>query len=498
MTTTVLRPDVTNSGGGSFTVTGAASAHAALADSSDGTYIRKSATGTASILLGNGTTTISSAQIVRQVRVRGRVEATETDSKANLYLGTRVGAINYFTSAVAIRGVTAIGEVTGPWYTVAPDGGAWTQEKIDSIRVQFTDYKNAASRAYLYATYVDVDIAAQPTTTVTAPTGTITTTGLPDVSWTFSDTDGEAQSYYRVKIFDAATYGAGGFDPETATALWDSGTVSSIDTTTSVASILDDGTYRAYVKTAKTVNGSAFWSAWAYSGFVIDVTPPPTPTVAVAYASGAVTATVTGGSPTGFTSQTFEVQTSTDGGTTWADVRDGNALSPNGTYIATVADFDAPRGIVLAYRARAVGVSGDDQVASPWSSSATITVANDGLWWLKVVGYPALNISGVRVLNGPQEKQSGQVGVFQPIGREKSVVVEGSLGGADGSYDVMTGTDAEWTALLALVSSQQTILVQDPFGQQKYVRVTDRSWTLLGTPDAPRRQVQISYVEVAA
>jgi len=72
MTTTTVRPDATNSGGSSFTVTGAASANAATADNSDSSWIRKASAGTASIILGLGTLALSSGQAVRRVRVRGR------------------------------------------------------------------------------------------------------------------------------------------------------------------------------------------------------------------------------------------------------------------------------------------------------------------------------------------------------------------------------------------------------------------------------------------
>lgn len=496
MTVSTVRPNGTPSGGGSFTVTGAATAHAALSDNSDTSYIRKSATGTASIILGNGTITLTSDQAVRQVRVRGRVEATETDSKGNLYLGVRTDGVNYFTSAVPIRGVTAKGEVAGPWYAVAPDGGAWTQEKINEVRTQFTDYRDAAQRVYVYETYVDVDVATRPTTTVTAPTGSVTTTSRPEISWTYADTESEAQTYYRAAVFDDATYTSGAFDPETSAGEWDSGVITSEDTSTTVGALLVDGTYRVYVKTAKTLNGSPFWSEWAFSGFTVSLTPPPTPTVAATYASGGVVVTVTGGAPTGFASQTFEVQRSVDGGVTWAAVRDGDALTPSGAYIATVTDYEAPRGVTARYRARAVGVDGSDEVASDWSTDATVSVPNDGAWWLKVIGASALNVSAARVTDGVSEEQGGQVAVFQPIGRARSVVVEGALGGRDGSYRIFTSSDAEFSAVYAAVTSQRTLLVQDPFGQQKYVRVTDRSWELTGTPARPIRVVEVSYVEV--
>lgn len=498
MTTTTVRPDATNSGGPSFTVTGAASANAATADNSDSSWIRKASAGTASIILGLGTLALSSGQAVRRVRVRGRCAGGDSDTKANLYLGTRVAGVNYFTSAVQLRGNAAIGEISGAWYSAAPDGGSWTQAKINDLRAQWTDYRDGASRAYLYEVYVDVDVAVQPTTTATAPTGAITTTALPDVSWTYADSESEAQSYYQAKVFTAAQYGAAGFDPEITPPVWDSGVVPSVDTTTTVQEYLADGTYRVYVKTAKTVNGAPFWSAWAFSGFTISLTKPTTPTLAASWnqALGKVTLTATGAAlPAGFSSQVYEVQRSDDAGTTWALVRDGDDLEPNSSYVASVIDYEAPRQVVH-YRVRSVGDYAGNGIASAWSASLAVTVTNDGLWWFKVTTAPSANIGGVRVLSGLDLRQGGQVGVFRPIGRSKSIVIEGALAGMDGSYEVHCSTAATWTALAAVVRSRATVLVQDPFGEQKYVRFTDRSITQTGTPSSPIRVVTLPYVEV--
>jgi hypothetical protein len=349
-------------------VTGAATAHAALSDNADGTYIRKAASGTASIVLGNGTVSIGAAQVVRQVRVRARCKGGDASTKANLYLGARVEGLNYFTTAVPLRGNAAIGEIAGPWQAVAPDGQAWDQERIDEVRAQWTDYRDGASRAYLYEVYVDVDLASEPTTAVTAPTGTVTTTSRPDVSWTYTDTESEAQTYYRIKVYPGLVYTAGGFDPEVGVPTWDSGVVSSTDTAATVGAYLPNGEHRVYVKTAKTINGSPFWSGWAYSEFTVQLTPPPLPSISLEYlpAEGAVVCTVTGGPPTGFDSQLFDVERSDDNGATWLPVRNGTGLTPSGTYTAVVKDYEAPRGVAVLYRARTVGTLAGNQVASAW------------------------------------------------------------------------------------------------------------------------------------
>jgi len=386
-----------------------------------------------------------------------------------------VAGVNYFTSAVQLRGNAAIGEISGAWYSAAPDGGSWTQAKINDLRAQWTDYRDGASRAYLYEVYVDVDVAVQPTTTATAPTGSITTTALPDVSWTYADRRVRGAVLLPGEGVHGGAVRGGRVRPGDHDPGVDSGVVPSVDTTTTVQEYLADGTYRVYVKTAKTVNGAPFWSAWAFSGFTISLTKPTTPTLGAAWnqALGKVTLTATGAAlPAGFSSQVFEVQRSDDAGTTWALVRDGDDLGPNSSYVASAIDYKAPRQVVR-YRVRSVGDYAGNGIASAWSASLAVTVTNDGLWWFKVTTAPSANLGGVRVLSGLDLRQGGQVGVFRPIGRSKSIVIEGGLAGMDGTYEVHCSTAAAWTALAAVIRSRATVLVQDPFGEQKHVRFTE-------------------------
>lgn len=105
-----------------------------------------------------------------------------------------------------------------------------------------------------------------PTADVIAPSGDQTTTSRPTVKWTYSDPDGDPQEQYHVKFFDATAYSAAGFDPETATATFDTGAVSSAGTSYTPGSDLTNYTaWRAYVK----VMSQGQWSAWAYSDFRI-------------------------------------------------------------------------------------------------------------------------------------------------------------------------------------------------------------------------------------
>lgn len=500
MAVVIVRPNATASGASNYTITGgSANVHSALSDNADATYIRKTnGTGTSSVVLDFGTTSIGAAQTIRQVRLRARIQTPSSSGKLNLQLGTKVAGVNYFTSALAVRGAVATGEVTGQWYSSAPDGGPWTQTKIDNLRLQVTDYRDSTDRAYIYELYIDVDVANQATVTVSAPTGTLTTTAKPDVSWTVTDPDGDVQSYYQVKIFNAATYSASGFDPSTSSATWDSSQILGTDVSTTVGDYLPNATYRCYVRTAKTINGFAFWSGWAYSAFTISLSPPTIPTLSLAYNSteNKVTITATGAAPTGFSSQTFELQRTSNAGVSWSTVRYAGALIPNGSYVATVVDNEPPRGATVGYRVRSIGASGVNVQASAWSSTSNISTVNDGSWIIKTIQPTASVATGVQVIGPDSWDQPEQIGIFNPLGRVYPVVVASALQGTGGSYRIITTTTAQQTALETIVVYQGTVLVLSPYGDQKYIRIVGRRRTRSGTPTTPRYEYELDYVEV--
>jgi len=230
MAVTTVRPNATASGATLFTLTGSAvTLHAATNDDSDSTFFKKSSSvvGQASALLDFGTTTISASQRVKRVRLRARVSTPNDEGRLNLYLGSRADNQNYFHSALAVRGTNTIGVVTGPYLTSAPNGEDWSQTTISGLRAKVTEYNDSTDVASIFELLIDVDISAQPTLTVSAPTGTITTNTAPDVTWAYADTDNETQAYYEIKVFSAAQYNAAGFSALTSTSTYESGQVAS-------------------------------------------------------------------------------------------------------------------------------------------------------------------------------------------------------------------------------------------------------------------------------
>lgn len=502
MAITTLRPSGNISGAGNFDRTGGTSNHGVLADNSDATYLRKlnTITGQAAYVMGMDDTSIGATQLVRAVRVRARLK-TDVGTSAKFYvdLAARVAGVDYYAAPLKVTAVATDTTYTGAWVTQSPDGAAWDQARVNSLRVRATEYKDNTDRARLYEIYADVDIAPQPTISVTAPTGTYTSTSRPDITWTYTDTENLEQKFYEAKVFSATQYGAVGFNPSTDVAMWESGQVTDPTQSAAIGVFLENGTYRAYVRAAKDVNNTPFFSAWQYSEFTINVVPPVTPTITASFdaATNRVNVNVNGSTlPAGYISQTFLVERSIDG-FVFETVRGAEALEADGSQDAQVYDYEAPRVGSIYYRARAFGTNATDTIGSTYSSNATTTVTNDGKWWFKPVRETSLSLGGVKVTGDIPVEISQPTAVLQPIGSNRSIVVSGELHGEDGSFEIVTKGDSEWTDVKEIVTYTNSVLVQSPFGSQKIVRFTKRSYNTTGARDSAVRRISVDYVEVS-
>lgn len=209
-----------------------------------------------------------------------------------------------------------------------------------------------------YATDFTVTASTGPMVDVTAPAGTVTTTTRPMVDWTYSDLENDPQQSYLVRVFDAVTYGATGFDPATATPVWESGTVASATARNRQIEVdlVQGEQYRAYVQCV----GGGQTSAWAYSSFAINVTPPTAPTVTVtddpALARVLIEVQGTDPGPTyDSTNSTFHVERSADGGDSWTTVRGASRLPMDAAQFALAQDYEQRLSVPALYRASMVG-----------------------------------------------------------------------------------------------------------------------------------------------
>lgn len=215
----------------------------------------------------------------------------------------------------------------------------------------------------------------------------------------------------------------------------------------------------------------------------------------------------TGWGPGGFSGWRLLLERSADGNS-WTQVRNPDPQLQDAVGVSTysqvlaVTDHEAPRSAAVRYRASEIATS-PLLLRSTVSTPVQVDTAGDGSWWLKAVNDPGLNRGGVAVTEQPTQTTSEQTAVFWPLGRDRPVVVAGEVGGVDGSATITTRTAAEHAALAALLTHQGPLLIQAPFtdddgvGLQWWVRlVGDRQSVLAGTPGAPRRQTQVTWVDV--
>ena len=126
-----------------------------------------------------------------------------------------------------------------------------------------------------YALDFTVTGQGQPAVTISAPTGTVSATQMPTVTWSVS---GATQGTYRVATYSQTQYTATGFSPGAGPSVDDSGTVNSASMSYAIASPLPNGTsYRSYVVVTSTPGGQA--SAWAFTAYTVSLNVPAAPTV---------------------------------------------------------------------------------------------------------------------------------------------------------------------------------------------------------------------------
>jgi hypothetical protein len=294
--TTTLRPnaDVNRVNAITFPSPDNAAMYPVLSDNGDGSYVMLYVIDGAGFMVELGTTAVPSSQRIARVRMRVRWKCS-----GNGYANFAYGLVDSANNALAGDSVSVIKQlapvtITGAWQSRAPDGGPWTQAKLDGLRARVIwippDIVNqtpgeASTSPCIVEMYVDVELNAPPSMLTYEPSGTVTQTAQPTISVGYYDDDGDPMDAYEAKVFNASQYGAAGFSPDTSPALWETGVVASTNSliTQQIGVPLPNGSYRAYVRVRQ--GGSimpGLWSAWGALPFVQSLVPPATPSVSVA------------------------------------------------------------------------------------------------------------------------------------------------------------------------------------------------------------------------
>lgn len=459
MPTVTVRPNATVDASTVSIGGGAGSAHAALSDSTDATYVLWGVGGTTGLVvrypipaLPGGARWKTATQFLRARHTNVSGLAFTQWYASSVDANGRVSIPQFVTTAAA-----TFAQYASAAYPIAlGEVGITTLSVTFSAASGSTDFEIAD-------VWIVFAYATQPTTAVSAPTGTITDRTIVDAIWAHTPgVDGGAQTRYRLKVFSAAEYGADGFNPETSTATYDSGEVIGTATTAPTAS-LANGTYRAYVKTAQTINSSAHWAEWAYSPFVIDVDTPELLSLSATPQNDTarVRLVATHDTSTAIDWETIEVEASYDGGATWTGVYGAQGASVGGFNTWIGYDYEAPNGVVAVYRARASAVLTGQTLTGAWVQSNSTSWSGDVVW-LKHLSAPSRSLAlCLRDLPNGETFERTQ-GVHAVLGRPGYVVTSDVLHTRTGSFSVLTETTVERDELHALLADSVPLLLQIP------------------------------------
>jgi len=417
MGTVTLRPSATLESDG-VTVTGAATAHQALADDSDVSYIDLARL-RSRLLVGMPSANLPAGAAVRSLALRLR---TRTPPGTTLPVYTIVrgsGSVGNWRDDTSVTTWTAPITFEVGRYTAWVIGASITPSDLESVSLLLSWVQS--SGLAIYEAFADVVYAAKPQLVVDAPAGTVSDTNLPTVSWVATlDPDGGPQWAYGAKIFTQDQYEAVGFDPLTSEPFAASaGTVVSSDSSWLVNRALPDGVYRAYVRIAQQVNGGSHPSDWVYSEFTIDVALPGPPTLALTPQPDRARIRLDIACDTNTavpSTDRLEIQRSIDGGASWHPIRwsTSNAIIDNPDATVTVYDFEAPNGADVTYRVRAAHDYNGQYAASDWVQT-TGQWADDGQCWLVNPYDPSMSMR-VTMQSFPTRTRSARAGVVQPLG----------------------------------------------------------------------------------
>lgn len=171
----------------------------------------------------------------------------------------------------------------------------------------------------------------------------------------------------------------------------------------------------------------------------------------------------------------FEVQRSTDGGTTWATLDrlewqtgrlDYTTVNySDASQVLGVYDYEAPRGVSLTYRTRVKVTAGNSTVVSAWSNRVTVAAVSTAAGALiKDPIAPSRNVAVTLDQRSIDKVRSEPQGVHYAVGRTDPIVVHGTVRKSTFPLRLFFAADAAYAQWLTLQDSRRTLLLQTCFG----------------------------------
>lgn len=136
---------------------------------------------------------------------------------------------------------------------------AWDVQELNLAQVKYyVNNAGVADTARLYQITLNVNYRTAPLVAVNTPTGNVFTPA-PVITWSYTQTDGDAQSRADWAVFTAAQVNMPGFDPTVATPV-QSGYVLGDTAQAAMSSALPVGSYYIYVSVTSVYGATSGWT----------------------------------------------------------------------------------------------------------------------------------------------------------------------------------------------------------------------------------------------
>lgn len=393
------------------------------------------------------------------------------------------------------------------------DGVPWTVDNFNPFEYDFGRDDTSGNALRHSELRIDVTYAEQSAVTVTGPTGSITDTCRPTVTWTYASPQSDPQQAYRVAIYTPAQVALAGFEAFTTTPTQSSGWLLGDATAWTLNSDITNGTWYAYVQAQQRWDGTGTYESAAASGSwtqaIVGAAVPVLQSVAYDRTYNRTQASFVPGGVSPAT-VAFRLETSRDGGP-WGPVRGGVLVAASGMGTVSLYDYEAPLNVESRYRVLAYSQTGGLYFASATYSSELGATPVQNVAWLKDPLNPALStVFPIATVGDSVTRQKIQ-GVFPVLTGGPSaykVVVTGPQYGVEGTYTLVFHQNQPadyWAAFQLLDATGHTLLVQYPTGEQHYIvfgpgsvgQDQQSSWDInLSTNKRRYTFVTVSYTEV--
>lgn len=330
-----------------------------------------------------------------------------------------------------------------------------------------------------FSSYNTFSVGARPSATVTAPVeGTTIVTNHPTIEWSYSDADLNPGADFRVRIYD-----------KLGNALYDSGVVASLPTIASGSTgrwvlaygLTDLTTYLASIQVKDSTG------RWSNQSPTVQFTTwfdyPTSPTVAASInADGSATVSITNNSttPAVVFHSLYRWKPSKS-----QYVLIASSLAPTSSY----TDYGTPANATFHYKV--VSYTGSGLSVETLSNNVIYELAGDSDGWSLVQDGVAYGIEVVDITSttpAPSEE-------FEPLGRERKVVVVFDHAGQEGELTVYVPSDGRSIigSIKTLIGNTKPLYLKSPFGDVLIVKLGTISQTDLVGGAA---RLTIPYTEV--